>query len=72
MKPKLTPWFPPEVKPVHVGVYETGDADWYKETGLSFLREWNGKAWIVPVSGKRGFECRQQKRVWRGLARKPK
>ena len=28
-KPKLTPWFPPSVKPVHVGVYEVQPGGWF-------------------------------------------
>ena len=67
---KLTPWFPPEVKPVHVGVYMSDD------TPLGpWFRYWNGKQWgaaaktidkameLETIS----FACQENK--WRGLLR---
>ena len=37
---KATPWFPPEVKPVHKGLYVIGS------DALSIMNEWNGKQWV--------------------------
>lgn len=36
----LTPWFPGDVKPVHVGVYPRDIGGW----GISYSY-WNGKFW---------------------------
>ena len=38
---KLTPWFPGDVKPVHVGVYERR----LKFTTVVFYSRWDGKKW---------------------------
>jgi hypothetical protein len=41
----LTPWFPPEVKPVHVGAYRTrwiGDRELYSW--------WNGRYWGLSMT----------------------
>jgi hypothetical protein len=37
---KATPWFPPEEKPVHKGLYSVGS------DALSVLNEWDGKQWV--------------------------
>ena len=36
---EATPWFPPEIKPVHKGVYVVGS------DSFSVMNEWNGKCW---------------------------
>lgn len=73
MTQKYSPWFPPKIKPVHVGPYETriyGVRD-------SYIRIWNLTQWMVPEGGSDGpllnqlFPCCEQNRSWRGLARKP-
>ena len=70
---KLTPWFPADIKPVHVGAYLSCE---YAK-GSDFYRYWDSKHWGVaartisnalPFSS-RSFAC--QDNVWRGLARKP-
>ncbi len=71
---KLTPWFPPEIKPVHVGVYEIRD-DMLKQT---FFAYWNG---LFFGSGMRKRQDAANSRwshqlnefvhAWRGLAEKP-
>jgi len=70
---KLTPWFPPEVKPVHVGYYETGIDYRHPESekgGKSIFLWWfDGKNW---VDASRAYKCSEQNRYWRGLAEKPK
>lgn len=61
-KPKLTPWFPADVKPVHVGVYEV--------RGSNHMWLWNGSLWCS--AGKIPWICQGQYKVWRGLANPPK
>lgn len=73
-KPKLTKWFPREVKPVRVGVYET-DANFYK--GYQRFQHWNGEFWnsycttIQSASTETDYSSYQNVR-WRGLAEQPK
>lgn len=63
---RLSPWFPPNVKPVHRG--------WYDATVFAapkFLPPrfyWNGEVWW---NGNENRAVMHQKRFWRGLARKP-
>jgi len=38
----LTPWFPPDVKPVHEGVYEIKSDTSIRMNGYS---QWDGKQW---------------------------
>lgn len=75
MSKKLTPWFPPEVKPVHIGVYETAEPNLDSEC----FQHWNGSFWGLCSSSARyaatngqanGFSGFQQT-MWRGLAKKP-
>lgn len=63
---RLTPWYPHEIKPVRVGLYQ---ASIYREgnpTAPKML--WDGKQWWHPINER---PCDHQDRVWRGLARKP-
>jgi len=57
---KLTGWFPPEIKPARIGLYECkwSDLNWY----------WNGSAWR---NAGNSFDCTLQNRYWRGLASDP-
>ena len=59
---KVTQWFQPEEKPVHVG--------WYESEGYTVYHYWwwNGECWTFPQDG---FICSHQDRTWRGLAEKP-
>lgn len=59
---KKTPWFPPDVKPVHVGVYETTSLPEDHPHHYVVRTRWDGFHWGI------GF----QYRYWRGLAEKPK
>jgi hypothetical protein len=69
---KLTPWFPADVKPVRVGVYEVRmKAPWY--------RYWDGVHWhaghctpklACPLSHMPLEETPSE--PWRGLAEEPK
>jgi hypothetical protein len=69
MNKKMTRWFPVNIKPVHVGVYET-NLNGYM--GYSF---WNGYYWS-DTSSKRDMEPRfkerrgMQKKKWRGFKEK--
>jgi hypothetical protein len=72
----LTDWYPADVKPVRVGVYETkspvlaGDPGWYAY--------WNGDAWswgfLSKYSAylKRKERGKFQNRQWRGLTEQAK
>ena len=68
---KLTPWFPGDVKPVRVGVYE-------RNYGNDRLRDcnychWNGKFWSIWATTQRGAvhlknnASRWQDLPWRGV-----
>ena len=70
---KLTPWYPPEVKPVRKGVYEVCF------TALPWYRYWDGRFWwngsFSPFDA---FNRRAERFVngeckddWRGLAEEP-
>lgn len=72
MSKKLTPWFPPEMKPVRVGIYET-DAE--TEGGTSCYQSWNGAQWSW-CSSDSDFTVIDSRSIhqsprWRGLAVKP-
>lgn len=68
-KQTLTQWFPADVKPVHVGVYEYK----YGFSGFKFMVFWDGKNYIVADdSDFRGmFLISKVIDSWRGLAVKP-
>lgn len=63
---KLTPWFPPEVKPVHVG--------WYERQHLAgffhFFTWWNGEYFQCSEDEPDCAFCQNQ--PWRGLAEPPR
>jgi hypothetical protein len=74
---KLTPWYPPEIRPVRVGEYRTCSL-W---TGKVALRWFDGKLWscaylpdepIVIRLGERQKISQYQDVMWRGLAKEPK
>jgi hypothetical protein len=61
---KKTDWFPPEIKPVHVGLYQCK----YEESGAwitsSYLWKWDGLVWRFEDTNQL---CLEQNRKWRGL-----
>jgi hypothetical protein len=75
---KLTPWFPPEIKPVRNGIYETRINNCSCNT-KGEISNWNGQRWSHQV-GKMANKsyltdfgnCAAQDKLWRGLAKEPK
>jgi hypothetical protein len=72
MSKKFTPWFPADVKPVRIGVYETRFGDNPRISGFSeWAGEWSNQ---TSVNGGDNFfsDGAIQKKEWRGLAKAPK
>ena len=73
----LTDWFPPDVKPVRVGVYEIFHPDYGND--LECFAYWDGKFWGLFMPTKQGaiseryqHNCgSHQFKTWRGLSKKP-
>jgi hypothetical protein len=75
-KALLTEWFPPHVKPMHVGLYDvdlSGDGAY---RGASY---WDGRRWCYAhdwdssgVGDRSPAPDGMQPRYWRGLATEPK
>jgi hypothetical protein len=72
MNLKLTEWFPPEIKPVHIGVYQCNPF------APHTYRNWDGKNWGVSqhTAEQASFvgylhAQYQDKIEWRGLAEEP-
>jgi len=71
MTDKLTPWYPPHIKPVRVGVYET-------DTRNGRYQHWNGQFWSPYDTDPavtllyQNFRSAYQAPSWRGLADPPK
>lgn len=70
----LTPWYPPHIKPVPVGVYET-DSETHS---VPCYQHWDGKVWGY-CAHRMDFcltadiaQSRHQAPRWRGLANPPK
>lgn len=73
---QLTPWFPAEVKPVHVGPYPTKTPG----TSTDGFSWWDGNEWglqyeflsnCVKYKTHMGFLRSNQVKIWRGLRSKP-
>lgn len=62
-RPKLTPWYPPEIKPVRKGCYHR---KWGNNLMLTSV--WNGQSWRTIAGARSGWG---QNLPWRGLAEKP-
>ena len=74
--PKLTDWFPSNVNPVHLGVYETKQKNHFHGTRFQF---WNGKFWCAysntakdAASHSNSNKSAVQNPAWRGRANNPK
>jgi hypothetical protein len=61
MTAQMTEWYPPEIKPVRVGMYDT-------LTSFRQLMWWNGIAWCVGDAAQSAW---MQDRHWSGLAADP-
>lgn len=77
--PTLTPWYPPEIKPVRKGVYER-DMEAVLMHAYGQWSYWNGVHWCGWASdresarnnGIQGLPSLMQDAPWRGLARRSK
>jgi hypothetical protein len=58
---KKTKWFPADIKPVRIGIYEV--------LGSNHMWLWDGANWRS--SGPSRFLCQGQWKIWRGLASDP-
>jgi hypothetical protein len=69
--PYYTDWFPPKIKPVHIGVYEVSLGKLYSPT----YAYWNGELWgWTELSVASAVACRTprgaiQHKTWRGLTK---
>lgn len=76
--PKLTPWFPPSVRPVHAGIYETRWANPKRRTSYPLYQHWDGLVWsgwssnVDMAERNAGLVSVRQEPQWRGLAEQPK
>lgn len=67
-KQKKTPWFPPSIKPVRKGVYETNS----ENGGSPGFNWWDGQSWLTTAdttqkaAARWDISCCQQIK-WRGL-----
>lgn len=68
MKPKLTPWYPPEIKPCSDVEHQGEYLRLYPVSGAQCFDYWDGDQWMY---GKNDGRCLFQDRPWRGLAEKP-
>ncbi len=73
---KFTPWFPSEIKPVHVGVYLVKFAEPVDEKSPEGFAHWDGRDWgwlkttISAAYNDRNTYASDQNKTWRGLAEK--
>ena len=74
MSKKLSPMFPPHIKPVHLGPYKTG-SDGVRCFNYQY---WNGRWWgqcsqtPEKASSNQHYRSAFQNNYWRGLAHPPK
>lgn len=43
---KVTEWFPPSIKPVHIGCYQTR----FNQQDFVSFNYWNGHCWLITTS----------------------
>jgi hypothetical protein len=65
--PKVTPWFPADVKPTRKGLYQR-QYGYYED----YPDLWTGKRWMLCGSDGMPFAVAKFPRPWRGLASDPK
>jgi hypothetical protein len=61
----LTPWYPPDVKPVRKGLYIVGSDE------LSAMMYWNGEYWLSG-NGQKGYGYGFGLVCWRGINGEPR
>jgi hypothetical protein len=67
----MTPWFPPNIKPMHVGVYPAAIS---VDRGFA---HWNGRKWGCLWATKKhaksapAYDLARQDKSWRGFTEKP-
>lgn len=70
---KLTPWYPPSVKPMRPGVYQTTFFPYC--VWLKLYSRWSGTCWFWQCPNKRDAatttKVGDQDKHWRGLAEEP-
>ena len=68
---KLTAWFPPSVKPVRPGVYETQFMNENNQFGPSGFSRWTGNHWTDTCTTIQGANINTshglQNKKWRGI-----
>jgi len=75
--PKMTPWFDPDQKPFHVGIYQTQNIKQWLDQPIQGYQNWNGEFWGIFNSSTEGAaldagrKSRYQRNYWRGLAENP-
>ncbi|WP_334021343.1 hypothetical protein [Burkholderia orbicola] len=77
----LTEWFPPEVKPIHVGVYQACMEVFTDRFGTSHIEygfaKWDGQRWgamhtdIKSAAELIPWHAASQSKSWRGLNKEP-
>lgn len=77
----LTEWFPPHIKPVHIGVYQACMEVCTDRFGSSHVEygfaRWDGQRWglmqddIKTAAERIHFQAASQAKVWRGLNKEP-
>jgi hypothetical protein len=77
--PSLTPWFPPEVKPVRDGVYEINDPEGGKLYRLFRKHRWYYGSTQIKIAAKVSegdiiplVVLKEDTLPWRGLTENPK
>lgn len=63
---KLSPWFPPEVKPIYIGFYDTVAIPWKGRNTAPMVRWWDGVHWRASERGD-SMVMSIQRRWWQGM-----
>ena len=69
---KKTAWYPDNIKPVHIGVYETDLGPAFSQFGFSY---WDGNNWsnqylLIETAARFGDHIGVQEKRWRGVKEK--
>ena len=65
---KLTPWYPPDIKPIRKGVYIT------KKNNIIYFQHWTGRYWntrmgTIDGAGNVKLKSIHQDVYWKGIER---